>query len=123
MNYKDIFKRPTKHPQEKQPWYTTWSEGNQYALSANIYMDTIFIASVLGVLFMILLPKLLMNALFLGGIILSPIPLIITAVYYYKNVYHYETSISVYSLKPTFIFIIIYSLLFCVSLTSIITIL
>lgn len=110
MNYKDIFETPSHNSNDKQPWYTKWSEGNIYSLILNTYIDALFVGSVFGILLSILIP-ITNNSIFMLLILAQPIPLIIASALYFKFVYHYKTSKSRYGLKPTFRFIILYSLI------------
>ncbi len=110
MNYKDIFKKPVHNVQGKQPWYVKWSEGNEYSLIFNTYVDALFIGCSFGVILSILFP-IVNNISFMFAIAVSPIPLIICSVLYYKYIYHYKSSASRYGLKPSFRFIMIYHLI------------
>jgi len=113
MSFEKIYSKPVNNPQHvEQPWYVNWSEGNLYALLLNIFVDTLFISSILGLIAVIFVPQIFNADIFLLSMIFTSIPLMSISSLYYKYIYHYESSLSTYSVKPSLMFIILYE--FCI---------
>lgn len=110
MKYKHLFDKPVHNSKGKQPWYIKWSEGTEYSLIINTYVDAIFIGSLFGI-FMSLIFPIMTSSIYVLIITTSPIPLSIFSAMYYKYIYHYKSSASTYGLKPSFRFIFIYQLI------------
>lgn len=112
MSFRDIYSQSLDSIESsEQPWYVNSYEGSIYELIFDVFLDTLLISSLLGLLFVFISPSTFNTSIFFLFIMFTLIPLMLISALYHHNTCNYENSLCTSSVKPSFKFIIIYELI------------